>query len=171
MFDLFTLGKTLDMKKTTFKKLSKFLSKMMAEGIVTVAEQKKGVETISSINFEHEKLASFRVIKYDDTAAAVANANKSASFEPPVVTELRIVSGDVAKFFRACGYAKGDGLTMTQVRDAVKNFVEQNKLQNQQDPKLVNITNVTLGEAVLVIGLKSAFISPNHLITITLVLN
>ena len=149
------------MKKTTYKKLSKFLSKMQADGIVTVVEQKKGVETISSINFEHEKLASFRVIKFDDAAAA-SNVSKPPSFEPPVVTELRIVSGDVAKFFRACGFAKGDGLTMSQVREAVKTFVEQHKLQNEKDPKLVNITNATLGEAVLVMTLMCLLTRERH---------
>ncbi len=142
----------MDLKKTSFKKLSKFLSKMQSDGLVVVAEPKKGVETISLINFDHEKLQTFRVVKYDDVASS-SNVDKSsgASFEPPVVIELRIVSGDVAKFFRSCGFAKGDGLTMSQVRDCVKTFVEKNQLQNEQDPKLVNIEdNPILLEAVSV---------------------
>lgn len=139
----------MDMKKTTYKKLSKFLTKMQAEGIITVAEQKKGVEVISAIKFDHPKLESFRVVKYDDFPTT-SNVEKSESFEPPVVTELKIVSGDVAKFFRACGFAKGDALTLIQVRDCVRDFVEKNNLQNADDPKLVNITNADLGEAVLV---------------------
>ena len=44
------------MKKTSYKKLSKFLSKIQAEGIITVAEQKKGVEVISAIRDMKEKL-------------------------------------------------------------------------------------------------------------------
>lgn len=143
-------GKTLDMKKTSFKKLSKFLSKMQSEAIIKVAEQKKGVEVISIVNFDHPKIATFRVVKYDDVTTT-SNVDKSATFEPPVVTELRIVSGDVAKFFRACGFSKGDALSMTQVRDCVRDFVEKKNLQNVQDPKLVNMSDVLLAEAALVV--------------------
>jgi len=99
--------------------------------------------------FDHPKLESFRFIKYTDTATTSC-VEKSDSFEPPVVTELKIVSGDVAKFFRACGFNKGDALTLMQVRDCIRDFVEKNNLQNTDDPKLVNICNSDLGEAVLV---------------------
>jgi hypothetical protein len=104
----------LDLKKSSFKKLSKFLSKMQLDGLITVAEQKKGVEVITAINFEHPKLATFKVIKFEEAAAAPSDAE--APYEPPVITELRIVTAEVAKLFRACGHAKGDGLTLSQVK-------------------------------------------------------
>ncbi len=51
---------------------------------------------------------------------------------------------------RACGFSKGDGLTLSQVRECVKDFVEKKNLQNQADPKLVNLSDPLLSEAVLV---------------------
>jgi len=62
-------GMSFDVKKTSFKKLSKFLEKMASEGLLTVNEPKKGVEMITKINYEHERFAQHRVIKYDHVEA------------------------------------------------------------------------------------------------------
>jgi hypothetical protein len=43
---------------------------MQSEGIITVSEPKKGVETISNINHLHPKLENFRVIKYAENPSA-----------------------------------------------------------------------------------------------------
>ena len=43
---------------------------MQSEGIITVTEPKKGVETISNINQLHPKLENFRVIKYAENPSA-----------------------------------------------------------------------------------------------------
>ena len=55
----------LDIKKTKWKKLSKFLAEKQAEGIITIKEPKKGVETITDINQEHPKILEYKVIKYE----------------------------------------------------------------------------------------------------------
>ena len=55
---------------------------MQSEGIITLAEPKKGVETVSSVNFLHPKLENFRVVKYEETQQANAT-EKEPSYEPP----------------------------------------------------------------------------------------
>ena len=55
----------LDIKKTKWKKLSKYLAEKQAEGIITIKEPKKGVETITDINQEHPKILEYKVIKYE----------------------------------------------------------------------------------------------------------
>ena len=79
---MFFSGKTIDLKKTSYKKLSKFLSKMQSEGIIVVTEPKKGVEMISSINQTHQKLENFRVIKYQEPESTQPKKSNNA-YEPP----------------------------------------------------------------------------------------
>ena len=56
---------TLDVKKTKWKKLSKFLAEKQTEGIITIKEPKKGVETITDINQDHPRILQYKVIKYE----------------------------------------------------------------------------------------------------------
>ncbi|KAA0202557.1 hypothetical protein HAZT_HAZT012010 [Hyalella azteca] len=53
----------LDIKKTSYKKLSKFLSAMEERGILKISEPKKGVENISSVDYEHPDVTNFRYSK------------------------------------------------------------------------------------------------------------
>lgn len=88
------------MKKTKWKKLSKFLSEKQKEGFLTIKEAKKGIETITAINQEHPDIVNFRVIKYEKPQ--IEAKNDDDTFEPPIITELYIVpGGDLALFFKA----------------------------------------------------------------------
>ena len=44
---------TLDMKKTSFKKLSKFLQMLQGQGLLKVKEEKKGIDFIVSVDKDH----------------------------------------------------------------------------------------------------------------------
>ena len=82
----------LDVKKTKWKKLSKFLAEQQSEGLITLKEQKKGVEVITAINQEHPKLINFRVIKYEENISDETNENSSKEFEPPTITGKKNLS-------------------------------------------------------------------------------
>merc|ERR1719460_720987 len=58
-------GSTLDVKKSSFKKLSKYLDQKQNEGLLQIKELTKGVESVVSVNYEHELLRSYRVVKYE----------------------------------------------------------------------------------------------------------
>jgi len=49
-------GSSLDVKKSSYKKLSKFLAAMQQRGFVQVKELSKGVESIVSIDRDHSEL-------------------------------------------------------------------------------------------------------------------
>jgi len=49
-------GSSLDVKKSSYKKLSKFLAAMQQKGFVQVKELSKGVESIISIHHDHSEL-------------------------------------------------------------------------------------------------------------------
>ena len=55
--------KPLDVKKSSHKKLSKFLSTMAKDKMVTVKELQKGVESITAVDLEHERIKRHRVVK------------------------------------------------------------------------------------------------------------
>jgi len=51
-------GSSLDVKKSSYKKLSKFLATMQQRGFLQVKELTKGVESIVSIDRDHSELVS-----------------------------------------------------------------------------------------------------------------
>ena len=140
----------LDLKKTKWKKLSKFLCEKQSEGLITIKEPEKGVETITAINIEHAMIQEFKVVKYDKP---VSSDNQNGNeLEAPIITELYLVSGnDVVSFFKECGVAKGTGMTPQDVHECISNYVNKNKLQNINDEFIVNLDPV-LAQAVKVKG-------------------
>ena len=74
----------LDLKRTKWKKLSKFLSEKQSEGLITIKEPKKGVETITAINTEHAKIQDFKVVKYDRPVTD-DQSKVQDEFEPPII--------------------------------------------------------------------------------------
>ena len=43
----------LDVKKSSYKKVSKFLATMQSKGVITLKETEKGSDVISEIDFKH----------------------------------------------------------------------------------------------------------------------
>jgi len=134
----------IDLKKSSHKKLGKFLGKMHADKICVVKEQKKGVEVIASIDYNHEKVTSYRPVKIlpKDTDESSGEKSVQRKYSPPVVTELNLVTAQVALFFKEFKVAKGTGLTSLEVREFVKEYVKREGLQNPQDPSVINLDPV-----------------------------
>lgn len=103
---------TLDIKKTSYKKLSVFLKKMSKEGILQIKELTKGVESIVSFNLENEtvktffldqifrkqmKLQKVEKSKEDDSSTSTIQEN----YKFPAVLELFVISAQVKKVFEA----------------------------------------------------------------------
>jgi len=57
-------GASLDVKKSSYKKLSKFLAAMQRRGFVQVKELSKGVESIVSIDRDHSELVLQQSLLY-----------------------------------------------------------------------------------------------------------
>ena len=144
------IGGPIDIKKSSFKKLGKFLNKMVDEKIITIKEQKKGVEVIASIDYNHEKVSCFRPVKIQAPESSKQD-NDDNQFVPPVITELYLVTAQVSNFFSKCGMRKGDGLTSAEVRECIRDYVNKENLQHPTDSSIINLDPV-IAEAVLVKG-------------------
>lgn len=141
--------KTLDVKKSSYKKLSKFLAKMAKEKVIEVKELQKGVESVTKVNLEHELIQRCRVVKVDRTADDEQDKEEvlpcDRPYEPPKITELFTVSGNTLAFFKLAGLKKGDALNGVEVREAVKKYVKENDLQDLNNRSVVNLDPALAG--------------------------
>lgn len=141
----------LDVKKSSHKKLSKYLDSKDKLGLLKIKELSKGVESIVSVDYEHELIRGHRVVKYakteEETASSEA-ANAEAKYEPPVIQELFAVTANVLKLFKTADVCKGEilpsfcliinltrlicvgtGLTVQEVRKILTGYVKANDLK------------------------------------------
>lgn len=129
----------IDLKKTTYKKLSKFLSEMAANRFITVKEEQKGIEKITDVNLGHPDLVDF-IAKPSIKDDSVEKKNNLFVTE---MTELYLVTDETAKFFASFKIANGDGLESSQIKKYVKEYVCNNKLQSPISPRIIQL-NETL---------------------------
>ncbi|XP_076064765.1 eukaryotic translation initiation factor 2D [Oratosquilla oratoria] len=140
-------GATMDVKKSNYKKLSKFLNAMQKRGIIEVKEFPKGVENITSVLREHNDIVAFTFNKAETTRKVESTGDGTKSFVPPTLEEVHQVSGETVKFFLRNGLAKGDVLNTAQVREIVTNYIKREGLQKKGEK---NVTlNPLLHEAVV----------------------
>jgi len=148
--------KNLDVKKSSYKKLSKFLGAMEKNKVIKIKELQKGVESIVSVDMEHEKIKHFRVMKYekpptkeDEPATVVLPCDKK--YEPPKVTELHTVTANVLQLFKQYNLSKGSGFTGQEVKKLLTDYAKTNSLQVESNKGLVKL-NPILAEIVLAKG-------------------
>lgn len=124
----------IELKKTTYKKLSKFLDVMAEDRFITVKEEQKGIEKISAINLVHPDLVDF-VPKMQTKHGTVDGQNGNNLFVTEM-TELYLVTDETAKFFARFNIEVGQGVEKTQFKKILKDYVCNNKLQ---DPLNVHV--------------------------------
>ena len=103
-------GSALDIKKSSFKKLSKYLDQKQKEGLLQIKELSKGVESVVSVNYEHDLLRQYRVVKYEkieEPEAEKDDEDCEVKYEPPVIEELVTVTANVLKLFKFAEISKG----------------------------------------------------------------
>lgn len=146
----------LDVKKSAYKKISKFLEKMQKDGLVEVKELSKGVQSIVSVKLDHPEIRSYRV---QQICRDESPESEQESFGGPRsrrierIEELYIVSGNVSAVFKALKLAKGTPLSAQEVRKHLTQYVKMKQLQDtnsktqvQLDPVLAScLTNKSEG--------------------------
>lgn len=140
----------VNIKITSHKKVSTFIKAMASEGFVVVREESKGVEKITSINYEHPALVSHIPLKPEKDAADVAKAEPSSHLMLTKMTELFVVNDSTRKLFNSLGVADGKSLDSSQIKNYVKDYVARNKLLNSVT-KQVTLDDILVGT---VIGLR-----------------
>ena len=126
--------KPLDVKKSSYKKISKFLEKMQKDGLVQVKELSKGVQSIVSVKMDHPEIRSYKVqeICRDESPEPEPDTAGSSRSRPiERIEELYIVSGNVAPVFKELKLAKGTPLSAQEVRKQLTQYVKNKELQNQ----------------------------------------
>jgi len=133
--------KTLDVKKSSYKKISKFLEAMQKDGIVTVKELSPGVERIMEINSTHERIRFFKVDESDalKPQLEVASTTDKMQYQPPVINRLYSINAATLPLFSLPAYRKGTNLTAQQVRQYLTEYVKEYQLQDVSNKGFVKL--------------------------------
>ncbi|KAK3599846.1 hypothetical protein CHS0354_022416 [Potamilus streckersoni] len=124
-------GKILDIKKSRYKKLSKFLQSMEKKGFIKVKELSKGVDSIVEVDRSHPELKEFKVPddrKLEETVSSTMEGPMK-EFQPPTITEKFGVTTAILPLVKAFGYSKGSALSSSEVRSCITDYVKANSLQ------------------------------------------
>ncbi|XP_054465568.1 eukaryotic translation initiation factor 2D [Anoplopoma fimbria] len=151
MFSCCPSGKQLDIKKSSYKKLSKFLQAMQKQHhLVRVKELTKGVESIVEVDWKNQALRYFKVPEETDGEAASLKEGGEGElpYHPPEITTLYSVSARLEPLFLDAKKRKGTILQPAEVRDIVTEYVKDNELVDENNKNYVTI-NPTLCDCLL----------------------
>uniref|UniRef100_A0A8C7IXG9 Eukaryotic translation initiation factor 2D n=1 Tax=Oncorhynchus kisutch TaxID=8019 RepID=A0A8C7IXG9_ONCKI len=133
------LGKQLDIKKSSYKKLSKFLQCMQQQhSLVRVKELSKGVESIVEVDWKNPELRSFRTPKdpgIEEASVEVGRAEGEKPYHPPEITTLYSVSSRLEPLFQDAKKRKGTVLQPAEVRAIITDYVKRNELVDENNKK------------------------------------
>ncbi|XP_049611691.1 eukaryotic translation initiation factor 2D isoform X2 [Syngnathus scovelli] len=138
-------GKHLDIKKSSYKKLSKFLHAMQQQhSLVRVKELTKGVESIVEVDWKSPEL------RFSAPVETVIEAvpQTEARYHPPEITALYSVSTRLQPLFQDANKRKGVALQPAEVRSIVTEYVKNNDLVDETNKNYVRI-NPTLCDCLL----------------------
>ncbi|XP_042618576.1 eukaryotic translation initiation factor 2D [Cyprinus carpio] len=144
-------GKYLEIKKSSYKKLSKFLQCMQKDhSLIQVKELSKGVESIVDVDWRNPVLCSFSVpedfepeIKSEEGSGA-----SKVLYQPPEITPLYGVTARLEPLFQDAHKKKGTPLKATEVRNIITEYVKTNDLVHETNKNYV-IINPTLCDCLL----------------------
>lgn len=144
-------GKQLDIKKSSFKKLSKFLQTMQQQhGLVRVKELSKGVESIVEVDWRNRELRSFRAPEESgvEEAPVEVGGEGEKPYHPPEINILYSVSARLEPLFLDAKKRKGTVLQPAEVRGIITDFIRKNELVDENNKNYV-IINPTLCDCLL----------------------
>ncbi|KAK8786374.1 hypothetical protein V5799_023848 [Amblyomma americanum] len=123
-------GRQLDIRRTSYKKLSTYLAHLQSEGVLSLKETSPGVQSIVSVRREHPRL---RGVCHMDLPPV--EPPKADGYRFPTIRELRTITAAVLPLFP--GRSKGRALGLDEVRAVIRGYVKENELQDPQDKSLV----------------------------------
>ncbi|XP_041860796.1 eukaryotic translation initiation factor 2D [Melanotaenia boesemani] len=151
MFSCCPSGRQLDIKKSSYKKLSKFLQVMQQQhNLVQVKELTKGAESIVEVDWKNPELRSFSVPDETGVEATTVQEGGEAevAYHPPEITTLYSVSARLEPLFVDAKKRKGMTMHPAEVRSIVTEYVKKNELVNENNKNYVTI-NPTLCDCLL----------------------
>ncbi|XP_054836605.1 eukaryotic translation initiation factor 2D [Eublepharis macularius] len=145
MFSCCPKGQQIDIKKSSYKKFSKFLQSMQQQKILQVKELSKGVESIVDVDWRHERIRSFLVPEIaasESPAQDCKGVDGEQLYHPPEIIPLYGISSKMAPLFQESRYKKGDTLSGSEVRSAVIDYVKTNELVDATNKNFVKVNPV-----------------------------
>ncbi|XP_074078636.1 eukaryotic translation initiation factor 2D [Macrotis lagotis] len=139
MFSCCPEGQQLDIKKSSYKKLSKFLRHMMKEQIVQVKELSKGVESIVAVDWKHPSIISFDVPEPSPASQSVQEVSKEKPYHPVEIESLYCIPANMTSLFQASGHKKGSTLSGSEVRAIIIDYAKKNNLVDVNNKNFVKI--------------------------------
>ncbi|XP_059509355.1 eukaryotic translation initiation factor 2D isoform X2 [Stegostoma tigrinum] len=142
-------GQQLDIKKSSYKKLSKFLQTMQQRQIIQVKELSKGVESITGVNWKHTDLQSFKA-PATATSEEMEKIDRGSDtpYQPPEIKSFYRVSSKLIPLFEHADLKKDAVLSNADVRSIITNYVKSNELIDDYNKNYVTI-NPTLCDCIL----------------------
>ncbi|KAK6116717.1 hypothetical protein DH2020_049537 [Rehmannia glutinosa] len=159
-------GITLDIKKSSYKKLSKWLQSKSANGLISVKEDKyKKETTLSFVNRKHLEYTSFKpekkkVEKNEQSAKSIANEGQSHKLLD--VVELYKPSAHVNPIFAAIGADTGKLYNASEASEIVFGYIEKENLVKQTDKSIV-VLDTTLCDALFKGAIKKGSMYPTEI--------
>lgn len=131
---ILAVDSNIDLKQTTYKKISKFLQAMCEQDFITVREETKGVEKITAINSSHPEVVKFILTKRDTEKDSGTHGLFLSEMK-----ELYFVTDDTMKFFNKFDVQNGEGIEPAQVKKYVKEYVCNKKLQDSANIRTIRV--------------------------------
>ncbi|KAK2498626.1 hypothetical protein MC885_011613 [Smutsia gigantea] len=132
-------GQQLDIKKSSYKKLSKFLQRMQQEQIIQVKELSKGVESIVAVAWKHPRITSFVIPEPSPTSQTIQEGSREQPYHPPDIKPLYCVPASMTLLFQESGHKKGSILEGGEVRKIIIDYVKKNDLVDADNKNLVKL--------------------------------
>ncbi|NXX81341.1 EIF2D factor, partial [Urocolius indicus] len=145
MFSCCPAGQQLDIKKSSYKKFSKFLQCMQHQKILQVKELNKGVESIVEVDWRHPDIKAFAVPEGFSSASAAQDdksEDREQVFRAPEIIPLYGVSTKMIPLFQESGHKKGSILSSSEVRNVIINYVKTNELVDETNKNFVKVNAV-----------------------------
>ncbi|KAM6977286.1 eukaryotic translation initiation factor 2D [Aplochiton taeniatus] len=145
MFSCCPRGQKIDIKKSSYKKLSKFLQTMeQQKNLLHVKELTKGVDSIVEVDWKNPELRSFCAPEELDADEAPAEMQREGEnpYHPPEVSTLYSVSARLEPLFREANKRKGTALQPAEVRTLITEYVKRNELVDENNKNFVIINPI-----------------------------
>ncbi|XP_017915582.1 PREDICTED: eukaryotic translation initiation factor 2D isoform X1 [Capra hircus] len=139
MFSCCPEGRQLDIKKSSYRKLSKFLQHMQQEQIIQVQELSRGVESIVAVDWKHPRITSFVIPEPSPTSQTIQEGSRGQPYHPPDIKPLYCVPASMTLLFQESGHKKGSVLEGSEVRTVVINYAKKNDLVDADNKNLVKL--------------------------------
>lgn len=159
-------GSTLDVKKSSHKKLSKWLQVAASSGLVTAKEDKHRKEMIlTGVNRRHPEYLSFvpeKIIPPAETTPVAAASTDNQDETAIEVVEVYKVTHQVSPIFDAVGADAGSYYSATEASEVAFRYVEIQSLEKRENRALV-VLDVTLCDALFKGAIKKGTRYPEEI--------